>query len=59
MGIPNELHRLCGIDGDLLLKDMAQSMKDKYEKYWGDIENLKNLSASNHSNHILYTVPHT
>ena len=40
VGIQNELHRLCGIDGDPLLKEMAQSMKEKYEKYWGDIENM-------------------
>ena len=40
MGIQNELHRLCGIDGDPLLKEMAQSMKEKYEKCWGDIENM-------------------
>ncbi|XP_030939787.1 zinc finger BED domain-containing protein RICESLEEPER 2-like [Quercus lobata] len=39
-GIQNELHRLCGIDGDPLLKEMAQSMKEKYEKYWGDIKNM-------------------
>ena len=38
--IQNELHRLCGIDGDPLLKEMAQSMKKKYEKYWGDIKNM-------------------
>ena len=38
--IQNELHRLCGIDGDHFLKEMAQSMKEKYEKYWGDIENM-------------------
>nr|XP_023897492.1 zinc finger BED domain-containing protein RICESLEEPER 1-like [Quercus suber] len=40
VGIQNELHRLCGIDGDPLLKEIAQSMKEKYEKYWGDIENM-------------------
>ena len=40
VGIQNELHRLCGIDGDPLLKEMAQSMKEKYEKYWGDIKNM-------------------
>ncbi|XP_075659262.1 zinc finger BED domain-containing protein DAYSLEEPER-like [Castanea sativa] len=40
VGIQNELHRLCGIDGDPLIKEMAQSMKEKYEKYWGDIENM-------------------
>ncbi|KAK9999965.1 hypothetical protein SO802_019568 [Lithocarpus litseifolius] len=32
--------RLCGIDGDPLLKEMAQSTKEKYEKYWGDFENM-------------------
>ncbi|KAK4596823.1 hypothetical protein RGQ29_014736 [Quercus rubra] len=40
VGIQNELHRLSGIDGDHLLKEMAQSMKEKYEKYWGDIKNM-------------------
>ena len=40
VGIQNELHRLCGIDGDPLLKEMAQSMKEKYEKYLGDIKNM-------------------
>ena len=39
-GIQNELHRLSGIDGDPLLKEIAQSMLEKYEKYWGDIENM-------------------
>jgi len=38
---------------------MAQSMKEKYEKHWGDIENLKNISASNRSNCILYITPHS
>ena len=40
VGIQNELHRLCGIDGDPLLKEMAQYMKEKYKKYWGDIKNI-------------------
>ena len=31
---------MSGIDGDHLLKEMAQSMKEKYEKYWGDIKNM-------------------
>ena len=34
-------------------------MKEKYEKYWGDIENLKNILASNRSNRILYITPHS
>ena len=43
MGIQNELYKLCNLDGDFLLKRMAEGMKMKYEKYWRNIENINLL----------------
>uniref|UniRef100_A0A2N9F535 hAT-like transposase RNase-H fold domain-containing protein n=1 Tax=Fagus sylvatica TaxID=28930 RepID=A0A2N9F535_FAGSY len=41
--IQNELYKLCNLDGDSLLKKMAEDMKMKYEKYWGNIEKMNLL----------------
>ena len=43
MGIQNELYKLCNLDGDSLLKRMAEGMKMKYEKYGRNIENINLL----------------
>ena len=43
MGFQNELYKLCNLDGDSLLKRMAEGMKMKYEKYWGNIEKMNLL----------------
>ena len=43
VGIQNELYKLCNLDGDSLLKRMAEGMKMKYEKYWGNIEKINLL----------------
>uniref|UniRef100_A0A2N9G4S1 HAT C-terminal dimerisation domain-containing protein n=1 Tax=Fagus sylvatica TaxID=28930 RepID=A0A2N9G4S1_FAGSY len=43
VGIQNELYKLCNLDGDSLLKSMAEGMKMKYDKYWGNIEKMNLL----------------
>ena len=43
MGIQNELYKLYSLNGDSLLKSMAEGMKMKYEKYWGNFEKMNLL----------------
>ena len=43
VGIQNELYKLCNLEGDSLLKSMAEGMKMKYEKYRGNIEKMNLL----------------
>jgi hypothetical protein len=44
VGIQNEFYKLCNLDGGSLLKRiLAEGMKMKYEKYWGNIEKMNLL----------------
>ena len=39
ISIHDQLQLLCSVDGDPLLRSMAQKMK-KNDKYWGSIDNI-------------------
>ena len=40
ISIEDQLQQLCSVDGDPLLKSMAEEMKKKYDKYWESIDNI-------------------
>ena len=40
INIENQLQQLCSVDGNPLLKSMVVEMEKKYDKYWGNTNNI-------------------